>query len=51
MKFSNGIIVQKLTLSQASDARDTLAKSIYAHLFDWLIEQINKSLAVGKIRT
>ncbi|KAL5097984.1 hypothetical protein RYX36_002311 [Vicia faba] len=43
--------IQKLTLSQASDARDTLAKSIYACLFDWLIEQINKSLAVGKRRT
>ncbi|KAL5101678.1 hypothetical protein RYX36_006005 [Vicia faba] len=51
MKVGNGIIVQKLTLSQASDARDTLAKSIYAYLFDWLIEQINKSLAVGKRRT
>ncbi|CAI8591586.1 unnamed protein product [Vicia faba] len=51
MKVGNGIIVQKLTLSQASDARDTLAKSIYAHLFDWLIKQINKSLVVGKRRT
>ncbi|KAL5081949.1 hypothetical protein RYX36_010370 [Vicia faba] len=51
VKVGNDIIVQKLTLSQASDARDTLAKSIYACLFDWLIEQINKSLAVGKIRT
>ncbi|KAL5054190.1 hypothetical protein RYX36_034872 [Vicia faba] len=51
MKVDNGIIVQKLTLSQASDARDTLAKSIYAYLFDWLIEQINKSLAIGKRRT
>ncbi|CAI8601725.1 unnamed protein product [Vicia faba] len=51
MKVGNDIIVQKLTLSQASDARDALAKSIYACLFDWLIEQINKSLAVGKRRT
>ncbi|KAL5061901.1 hypothetical protein RYX36_023638 [Vicia faba] len=51
MKVGNGIIVQKLMLSQASDARDTLEKSIYAYLFDWLIEQINKSLAVGKRRT
>jgi len=26
-----------------------LAKSIYASLFDWLVEQINKSLEVGKL--
>ncbi|KAL5140293.1 Myosin-1 [Glycine soja] len=51
MKVGNDIIVQKLTLSQAIDARDALAKSIYACLFDWLVEQINKSLAVGKRRT
>ncbi|CAJ1933000.1 unnamed protein product [Sphenostylis stenocarpa] len=51
MRVGNDNIVQKLTLSQAIDARDALAKSIYACLFDWLVEQINKSLAVGKRRT
>ncbi|XP_015577619.1 myosin-1 [Ricinus communis] len=51
MKVGNDNIVQKLTLSQAIDSRDALAKSIYACLFDWLVEQINKSLAVGKRRT
>ncbi|KAF7827472.1 myosin-1 [Senna tora] len=51
MKVGNDNIVQKLTLSQAIDARDAMAKSIYACLFDWIIEQINKSLAVGKRRT
>ncbi|KAL1192616.1 Myosin-3 [Cardamine amara subsp. amara] len=51
MRVNNDTIVQKLTLSQAIDARDALAKSIYACLFDWLVKQINKSLAVGKRRT
>ncbi|GAV72279.1 Myosin_head domain-containing protein/IQ domain-containing protein, partial [Cephalotus follicularis] len=51
MRVGNDNIVQKLTLSQAMDTRDALAKSIYACLFEWLVEQINKSLAVGKRRT
>ncbi|XP_038720050.1 myosin-1 isoform X1 [Tripterygium wilfordii] len=51
MRVGNDNIVQKLTQSQAIDTRDALAKSIYACLFDWLVEQINKSLAVGKRRT
>lgn len=36
---------------QAMDTRDALAKCIYARLFDWLVEQVNKSLEVGKRRT
>uniref|UniRef100_A0A251L150 Myosin motor domain-containing protein n=1 Tax=Manihot esculenta TaxID=3983 RepID=A0A251L150_MANES len=51
MRVGNDNIIQKLTLSQAIDTRDALAKSIYACLFEWLVEQINKSLAVGKRRT
>ncbi|GMI74748.1 myosin 1 [Hibiscus trionum] len=51
MKVGNDNIVQKLRLSQAIDTRDALAKSIYACLFEWLVDQINKSLAVGKRRT
>ncbi|XVF04085.1 hypothetical protein REPUB_Repub05bG0051200 [Reevesia pubescens] len=41
-------IAKKLTLQQAIDTRDALAKFIYASLFDWLVEKINKSLEVGK---
>ncbi|KAK1325885.1 hypothetical protein QJS10_CPA01g00064 [Acorus calamus] len=48
MRVGNDNIVQKLTLSQAIDTRDALAKSIYASLFEWLVEQINKSLEAGK---
>ncbi|KAL5715347.1 Myosin-1 [Ranunculus cassubicifolius] len=48
IRAGNDTIVQKLTLPQAIDSRDALAKSIYASLFDWLVDQINKSLEVGK---
>lgn len=44
-------IAKSLTLQQAMDTRDALAKCIYARLFDWLVEQVNKSLEVGKRRT
>ncbi|RZC75040.1 hypothetical protein C5167_050519 [Papaver somniferum] len=51
MKVGNDNIVQKLSLSQAVDTRDALAKSLYACLFEWLVDQVNKSLEVGKRRT
>lgn len=42
------VIFKLLSVLQAVDTRDALAKFIYASLFDWLVEQINKSLEVGK---
>ncbi|XP_074370056.1 myosin-2-like [Apium graveolens] len=44
-------VAKKLTLQQAIDTRDALAKFVYASLFDWLVEEINKSLGKGKQRT
>ncbi|KNA06986.1 hypothetical protein SOVF_176050 [Spinacia oleracea] len=44
-------IAKRLTLQQATDSRDALAKFIYARLFDWLVDQVNKSLEVGNRRT
>ncbi|XP_068476741.1 myosin-2-like isoform X2 [Phaseolus vulgaris] len=45
------IIAKNLTLSQAIERRDAIAKFIYASLFNWLLDQVNKSLEVGKTCT
>ncbi|KAE9592939.1 putative myosin ATPase [Lupinus albus] len=44
----DGTNTKKLSLQKAIDTRDTIAKFIYASLFEWLVEQLNKSLQVGK---
>ncbi|CAH8363757.1 unnamed protein product [Eruca vesicaria subsp. sativa] len=44
-------ISKKLTLRQATNMRDGIAKFIYASIFDWLVEQINIALEVGKSLT
>ncbi|XP_051959994.1 unconventional myosin-Vb isoform X1 [Xyrauchen texanus] len=36
--------VKNMAYAQAVNARDALAKHIYAHLFDWIVEHINKAL-------
>ncbi|CAN4104137.1 unnamed protein product [Withania somnifera] len=44
-------VAKSLTLEQATDRRDTLAKFIYANLFDWIVDQINRNLAMDKEQT
>ncbi|CAB80037.1 myosin-like protein [Arabidopsis thaliana] len=39
-----GIIIKALDPNAAVTSRDTLAKTVYAHLFDWLVDKINKSV-------
>lgn len=41
---SSETVVKPMTRPQAVNARDALAKKIYAHLFDFIIEQINQAL-------
>ncbi|XP_076613932.1 unconventional myosin-Vb isoform X1 [Chaetodon auriga] len=36
--------VKNMSSKQATNARDALAKHIYAHLFDWIVEHINRAL-------
>ncbi|KAL3821565.1 hypothetical protein ACJIZ3_007470 [Penstemon smallii] len=44
-------VAERVTLQQATDARDSLAKFIYTNLFDWIVEKISLSLAMGKEKT
>ncbi|XP_057623851.1 unconventional myosin-Vc isoform X2 [Chionomys nivalis] len=37
-------VVKPMTRPQAINARDALAKKIYAHLFDFIVERINQAL-------
>uniref|UniRef100_A0A0D9YZ60 Myosin motor domain-containing protein n=1 Tax=Oryza glumipatula TaxID=40148 RepID=A0A0D9YZ60_9ORYZ len=39
-----GAIIKALDCSAAAANRDALAKTVYARLFDWLVENINKSI-------
>ncbi|XP_060191105.1 myosin-2-like isoform X3 [Lycium barbarum] len=44
-------VAKSLTMEQATYRRDALAKFIYANLFDWIVDQMNRNLAMGKEQT
>ncbi|EPS65807.1 hypothetical protein M569_08970, partial [Genlisea aurea] len=48
VKLGKDIVSKRLTLEQAIDRRDALAKIIYTNLFEWLVERINLSLSMDK---
>uniref|UniRef100_A0A8D2PIR2 Myosin VC n=1 Tax=Zosterops lateralis melanops TaxID=1220523 RepID=A0A8D2PIR2_ZOSLA len=37
-------VIKPMTRAQAANARDALAKKIYSHLFDFIVERINQAL-------
>lgn len=39
------VTIKNNSLAQAEEARDSLAKGLYAGLFNWLVEQVNAKLA------
>ncbi|XP_052210174.1 myosin-15 isoform X2 [Diospyros lotus] len=43
-----GIIIKALDCNAAVASRDALAKTVYARLFDWLVEKINRSVGQDK---
>ncbi|KAG7265481.1 hypothetical protein CRUP_006782 [Coryphaenoides rupestris] len=40
--------VKNMACRQASNARDALAKHIYARMFDWIVEHVNKALHTSR---
>ena len=43
-------VVTNLTVERATDARNSLAKSVYGRMFDWLVKRVNRAME-GASRT
>eukprot|EP00879_Flechtneria_rotunda_P012719 GHRR01013282.1.p1 GENE.GHRR01013282.1~~GHRR01013282.1.p1 ORF type:complete len:1481 (+),score=699.13 GHRR01013282.1:1396-5838(+) len=48
IKTRDELIVKPLTAQEAVEARDALAKALYAGVFNWVVAAINVKLEVGK---
>ncbi|WIA33590.1 hypothetical protein OEZ86_006714 [Tetradesmus obliquus] len=48
IKTRDELIVKPLTAQEAGDARDALAKALYAGVFGWIVAAINAKLDMGK---
>lgn len=46
----NEVIEKRLKASQASDARDALARHLYSKVFTWVVESVNASIHAGDAR-
>ncbi|CAK4660909.1 hypothetical protein LEN26_019408 [Aphanomyces euteiches] len=43
------VIAKPMTVDQARDCRDAVAKSLYSSLFTWLVNQINAAIGVSHV--
>eukprot|EP00878_Enallax_costatus_P022226 GHUV01023569.1.p1 GENE.GHUV01023569.1~~GHUV01023569.1.p1 ORF type:complete len:1540 (+),score=641.95 GHUV01023569.1:53-4672(+) len=48
IKTRDELIVKPLTQQEAIDARDALAKALYAGVFNWVVAAVNAKLDMGK---
>lgn len=46
LRTTDGILVKRLTVEEADAGRDAFSKAIYGTLFDFIVDRINKSIAV-----
>jgi myosin-5 len=46
LRTTDGDLIKKLTVAEADAARDAFSKAIYGTLFDFIVDRINKSIAV-----
>ncbi|CAN7994050.1 unnamed protein product, partial [Ixodes hexagonus] len=43
------VITRCNSAQEAESARDSMAKALYARLFDWIVNQINRHLSLGRL--